>query len=206
MRALLLTLLCQLLVVFPASAEIIDDPVPPADQVFIDIVAVNGSGCAPSGIALTLSPDSKALSVIYSDYVARVGVGASPVEFRRNCQLSLVIHAPDGYTYGVARAEFRGFASLAAGATALLRTDYNFQGHLAGMRQHPFTGPFEDMWYVVDEPDIDVLIYQPCGQLLNLNLNTELRVAAGTSDPRTTTSLMAMEPGPTYRLFWLRCP
>jgi len=213
MRALLLTLLCQLLVVFPASAEgFLDDPAPPPGEVFIDMVAVNGSGCPPGTAALALSSDSRSFSVTFSNYLAGVGVGVGPLAFRKNCQLSVAVHVPDGFTYAIASADFRGFASLATGSTAMLRASNYFQGTpVTSMRQYPFTAPFEDNWHIVDQSDLPALVFHPCGALRNLNINTELRVTAGTSDPATTTSFLVMDsvdggPGATYHFVWKRCP
>lgn len=206
-----LTLFYQFLVIFPASAAgFSDDPVlPPAGQVTIDVVTVNGSGCRPGSAAVVIPPDNSTFTMSYSEYLARVGVGAAPVDFRKNCQLNLFVHPPEGFTYTIARVDHRGYASLAAGATAMQRTSYYFSGMPStDFRMHDFSGAFEDNWHTVDEIDIGTAVYHPCGALRNLNINTELRVRAGISDPATTTSFMAMDStdSATYYLHWRRCP
>jgi len=54
------------------------------------------------------------------------------------------------------------------------------------------------------------LVYAPCGAQRNLNVNTEVRAVAGTSDTKKTTSFIAMEDGDdgmaTLHLGWGTCP
>ncbi|WP_338930659.1 DUF4360 domain-containing protein [Streptomyces netropsis] len=188
------------------------DGVPPPDKVVIDVVAVNGSGC-PAGTAnVTVSPDNTAFTVSYSHYVAQVGVGSKPTDFRKNCQLGLNFHVPQGFTYAVAKADYRGFARLEKGATGLQRAHYYFQGmSQTAFMNHHFTGPVNDDWQTSDTTDIDALVYAPCGAIRYFNINTELRVDAGTSDPTRTTSLMAMDStdgsiNTLYHFAWKTCP
>lgn len=212
--AILLTLLSQFLLISPSSATgFLDLPVPPPDdQIVIDIVTVNGSGCPPGSAAVAVSPDNTAFTVTYSQYLAQVGMGSRPTDFRKNCQLNVAVHVPSGFTYAIARADYRGFASLAAGATAMQRATYYFQGMpMSDFRTHNFSGSLEDNWQTSDETDIAALVYHPCGQLRNLNINTELRVNAGTSNPATTTSFLAMDStdgdiNTTYHFHWDHCP
>jgi hypothetical protein len=212
--AVLLALMTQFFFVSSASAQgFLDDPVPPPnDHIVIDIVTVNGSGCPPGSAAVAVAPDNTAFTVTYSQYLAQVGVGSKPTDFRKNCQLNVAVHVPSGFTYAIARADYRGFGSLAAGATAMERASYYFQGMpQTEFRSHSFAGSFEDNWQTSDETDIAALIYHPCGALRALNINTELRVAAGTSNPATTTSFLAMDStdgaiNTTYHFHWQHCP
>lgn len=212
--AILLTLLSQFFFISPSSATgFLDDPVPPPDDhIVIDIVTVNGSGCPPGSAAVAVAPDNTAFTVTYSQYLAQVGVGSRPTDFRKNCQLNVAVHVPSGFTFAIARADYRGFASLAAGATAMQRATYYFQGMpMSDFRTHSFSGAFEDNWQTSDETDIAALVYHPCGQLRNLNINTELRVNTGTSNPATTTSFMAMDStdgdiNTIYHFHWAHCP
>ncbi|MEV4873964.1 DUF4360 domain-containing protein [Streptomyces syringium] len=195
-----------------APRAVAADGVPPPDKVLIDVVSVNGSGC-PAGTAnVTVSPDNTAFTVSYSHYVAQVGVGSKPTDFRKNCQLGLNVRVPQGFTYAVAKADYRGFARLEKGATGLQRANYYFQGmSQTAFMNHHFAGPFNDDWQTSDTTDIDALVYAPCGAMRYFNINTELRVDAGTSDPARTTSLMAMDStdgsiNTLYHFAWKTCP
>jgi hypothetical protein len=192
-------------IVVPADA-------PPTDKIVIDLVTVNGSGC-PAGTAnVAVSPDNTAFTVTYSNYLAQVGVGALPTDFRKNCQLNLNVHVPGGFTYAVQETDYRGYASLAPGANAIERANYYFQGMPQTVyAQHTFNGPFDNDWETVDKVDIAAMVWHPCGAERNFNINTELRVNKGTSNTSTTTSLMTMDStdgsfSTTYHFAWAHCP
>ena len=163
----------------------------PPNRITIEVVTVNGSGC-PAGTALVEpAADNKTFMVIYSDFLAQAGAGAEPTDFRQNCQLNLRVTVPTGFTYGIARSEYRGFAHLEPGSTGLQRALYYFQGTAETTKAtHTFTSPLSDNWEHVDQPQD--IVYAPCGEKRNLNINTELRVGAGTSNP-STTSFITMD-------------
>jgi hypothetical protein len=191
-----------------AAAEVLDDPAPPpADKVFIDTVALNGTGCRPGTVAVEVSPDNAAFSLTYTQYRAQVGVGAAPTDFRKNCQLNLAVHVPADYTYAISRADYSGLAGLAAGATGMQRANYYYSGQgPTTYHTHPLAGPLEDSWAATHEVGVSDMVFHPCGVVRNLNVNTEVRVSAGTSDPATTTSFLAMNASTVYHFHWRRCP
>jgi hypothetical protein len=183
---------------------------PPPDHVVVDLVTVNGSGCPEGTTAVALSQDATAFTVTYSAYLAQAGPRANPTDFRKNCQLGLRVHVPQGFTYAVAKADYRGYASLARGASAAEQANYYFQGTTptARMRQQ-FTGPYDSDWQRTDSVGVAALAWAPCGAFRDLNINTELRVHRGNSNPAAT-SLISMDSTDTsistlYHLAWKRC-
>lgn len=185
---------------------------PPPVEMTINLITVNGSGCPLGTAAVAVSPDNTAFTVTYSQYTAQVGVGSKPTDFRKNCQLNLKVGVPQGFTYAITQVDYRGFASLEPGATGLERANYYFQGSTAtSYIQHPYAGPLADDWQATDTVELAALVWAPCGELRNLNINTELRVAAGTSDALTTTSFMTMDSTDgslktIYHFAWRQCP
>jgi len=183
---------------------------PPAVPIVVDMVTVNGTGCPANTAAVGVTPDNTAIWVVYSSYVAAIGVGSGPVDFRKNCLLNVRVHAPPGFTYAIAGVDYSGGASLAAGASAVLRTTLFFQGQPApAFVAHSLSGPFDDLWWFSDTVDSAALVFAPCDSQPHLNLATEIRVTLGTSDPATTSSFMAMDGIETaphmYHLVWKRC-
>jgi hypothetical protein len=162
----------------------------PADKITLDVVSVNGSGCPPGTADVVTLPDNTGFRVTYREFLARAGGSANPVDFRKNCQLNVLVHVPQGFTFAIASADYRGRASLAAGATALQRTNYYFQGSADNNYvDHSFAGPFSAVWQTTDETPVTQLVYAPCGESRNLNVNTELRVYEGTVNPTRTSSM-----------------
>jgi hypothetical protein len=190
-----------------------DDPnsAPPGGRITIDVVTVNGSGCPAGTAAVAPAPDNTAFTVTYSNYLAQVGVGAKGTDNRKNCQLNINIHVPGGFTYAIAQADYRGYANLMAGANGLQRANYYFQGMSAtAYVSHTFNGPLYDDWQTTDRTDVAALVWAPCGEVRNLNINSELRVSAGTSNPASTTSYLTMDSTDgslqsIYHLSWKEC-
>ncbi|WP_017558187.1 DUF4360 domain-containing protein [Nocardiopsis baichengensis] len=184
-----------------------EDP-PPPGKVEIDLVNANGSGCAPGTAATSVAPDKTAFTVTYSEYLAQAGGGASPIDRRKNCQLAVLVSVPQGYTYAIARAEYRGYADLADGAEGTQKASYYFQGMPETEAvTHELPGPYQDNWQFNDRAN--VAIYAPCNAERNFNINTELRVDAGDSDPDEL-SFMAMDSTDasittTYVFSWKKC-
>jgi len=189
-----------------------DEVPPPNDHIVIEVVAVNGSGCPAGTTAVAVAPDNTAFTVTYSQYMAQVGVGSQPTDFRKNCQLNVLVHVPQGFTFAIAEADYRGFASLVNGASAMERANYYFQGQpQTTFVSHPLNGPYEDDWQTTDTTDLAALVFAPCGVLRSLNVNTELRVNVGTSNPKKTTSFITMDSTDgsirtVYHFHWKHCP
>ncbi|WP_371659712.1 DUF4360 domain-containing protein [Streptomyces sp. NBC_00280] len=182
---------------------------PPPDKIVIKVATVNGSGCPAGTAAVAVSGDNTAFTVTYSDYLAQAGGNSDPTAFRKNCQLNLLVHVPAGFTYAIASVDYRGFAALQRGASAVQRASYYFQGSSnTAFRNHSYNGPYNDNWQATDTTEWAQLVWAPCGVQRNFNINTELRVNAGTS---TGTSFMAMdstdgEIDTIYHLAWQQCP
>jgi hypothetical protein len=195
--------------VAPAAAA----PAPPfpLTKMLIDVVSANGSGCPLGTADATVSPDNKAFTVTYSEFTAQVGAGAKPLDFRKNCQLALNVAVPQGYTFAIARTDYRGFAHLERGASATQSSTYYFQGEFQTHRtRHDFTGPADGDWQRSDTIGISSLSFLPCGERRYLNVNTELRVNGGWSDRKKTTSMLTMDStdgnlDTVYHVSWKKC-
>lgn len=163
----------------------------PSSRVTLDVVTINGSGCPAGTAALAVSPDNTAFTATYSEYIAEVGSGLALSASRKNCQISLLVHVPQGFTYAIAQADYRGFAELASGATGTQQGQYYFMGDSAtAMSSHVFSGPMSDNWQATDRVAEASLVFKKCGVDRNLNINSSVRVNKGTS---TSASYMAMD-------------
>jgi hypothetical protein len=123
------------------------------DFVTVEVKTVNGSGCPAGTAAVAAAPDRTACTVTYSHFLAQAGASSDPTDFRKNCQLALELNYPRGFTFGVAQADYRGFAHLQRGAVGMEQGNYYFQGMSPTVRKsHSFTGPFSDNWQATRPP------------------------------------------------------
>lgn len=181
----------------------------PSDRVTLDVVTVNGSGCPAGTAAVAVAPDNSAFTVTYSDYTALTGSGVNAVERRKNCQLVVDVKFPQGFTFAVAKADYRGYASLAPGAKAVQKASYYFQGDSAVQAvTHNINAPLDDNWQVTDAADVASLVYSSCTAERYLNINTELRVSPGASGGAASFISMDSLDGSVstqYHLAWKKC-
>lgn len=178
----------------------------PEGRVTAEVIAANGSGCAPGTAAVIANPDKTGFRIRYHDFVAESGGSADPTDRRKNCQVGVLVTVPAGWTFAIAEAEYRGRARLSAGATALQRTNYYWQGSSANSStEETFAGPYNGYWNTSDVAP--ALVYTPCSEQRVLNINTELRVDGGTSPARSVMSMRSSE-GDVDTLFnfsWRQC-
>ncbi|GIE75277.1 hypothetical protein Aph02nite_12270 [Actinoplanes philippinensis] len=185
--------------------------VEPPDDMTISVVSANGSGCPQGSAVVEVSPDNKAFTVSYSKFVAEVGPQSGALDYRKQCQIALNVLIPSGYTYGIARADYRGYARLEEGATASETAFYYFQGmSKTGVSKYQFSGFMDDSWQVTDEIEVEAITWLPCGSSRYLNINTELKVNRGWSN-KSTTSFITMDSSDLnldtiYRVAWKQCP
>ena len=150
------------------------------------VATVNGSGCPKDTAAVAVSQDNTAFTVTYSEYLAQVGGGAPPTAFRKNCQLNLIVHVPAAASPTRSPAPTTAASPRCSrGASGTEKASYYFQGspdtavpnphvrrplrrQLAGHRRRPTGRNWSG---------------RPAESQRNFNINTELRVNAGTSAP-----------------------
>lgn len=174
---------------------------PPTDPITITVLGVNGSGCLPTTTAVAMSADNTAFTVTYSDFV----VQAHGQDARKDCELTIRVNHPLGYTYGVAETDYRGFANLEAGSRGVEAATYHFTGMPTRRSTKTFPGPMSDDWQVTDQPDAGSVVHGPCKERRPLTINVELQV-----NGKSATSFMTMDStdgsvSSKFRLSWLKC-
>ncbi|MCF3101155.1 DUF4360 domain-containing protein [Streptomyces roseoverticillatus] len=190
----------------PGTAAAADDP--PPDRVIIELTTVNGRGCPAGTMAVAVSPDNTAFTLMLGPMLAQVGVGSKPNDDLKQCQVRMMVRSPRGYTYAIDRADYTGMLHLEKGASGTVSVKNNVQGDYSAPMKRTFTGPADESWRISNAPD--PLVYAPCYPS-SVDLNVALRVSAGTSDTSTTTSFLALDSADGYaradfHLAWKRCP
>jgi hypothetical protein len=189
-----------------------DTNAPPDGTVTIQIATVNGTGCPPGTATIAMDPGNSFMTITYSEFMAQVGVGAKPTDMRKNCQVSLGVHIPGGFTYAIAKSDYRGYASIQNGAWGIERANYYFQGMSQSQWiSHTIAGPIVNNWQTTDNVPIAAMVFRPCGENRNFTINTELSVYGGNSNTQATTSWMTMDShdvdfSTVYHFAWRRCP
>lgn len=177
-----------------AAAAPAADPAP-VEQVAIDILAVEGSGCPAGTVTISALPDNAGFQLHHTDYRAAAG--------RRNCHVELAVDAPAGFAYAIMHAGYRGELQVGPGASTALRPTFQFTGRAPLILQrHTFTGPLDGDWQVTDDVEPAARAFSSCEQLQNLHINTDLRAIA--ADPPAQPSWISLAHA-LFEFEWRRC-
>lgn len=158
----------------PVAVADIEDPL---DKVTVELVTVNGSGCPKDTVTVAVAPDNTAFTVTYNAYMAKIGPNLDITLARRNCQAAIKVNVPNGFTFGIVTAEYRGYAKLAKDVSATQVASYYFQNSPdTDRRKHDFKGDFDDSWQANDSTEWAQVVWGSCTEKRLFNINTELRV------------------------------
>jgi hypothetical protein len=101
---------------------------PNPNDVFIKSFTYAGSGCPAGSVANATDASKQVLTLLYDNYVASIGPGTAVTDRRKNCQLNLDIHYPQGWQFSLFSADYRGFEDLDKGVTGQQVSTYYFSG------------------------------------------------------------------------------
>lgn len=205
-RTICAVTVAALAVLLPVSAHADDEETPPpAELLAVNTTTANGSGCRQGTHEVEVLPDNRGFRIKYRQFRAQLGDGAGPADFRKNCQISMQVRVPQGYTYAVVRTRSQGGGDIASAGEGLQRDTYYYAGSpVSQWRTHAFPGGFKGDWETVDDIDPAYRVWVPCREQRQLNVNTELRVKHVPSNPALN-SFMQLQ-SMTYGIAWRRCP
>lgn len=182
---------------------------PNPNEVTIVDVRPMGNGCSPGTVDTMVSPDAKAFTMFFSEFIASGG-GTTPIsEQQKICNIGLTLRFPQGWSYSIVGVDYRGYASLDAGVQGLQASEYWIQG--AGTARarlaSSFFGPYADEYLLKDRLALTSVVWSPCG--VNRSMNIRARVAVQNTD-RNRKGLLTIdsidgEVKHIYGLQWRRC-
>lgn len=134
-----------------------------------------GTGCPGGSASVSLSPDSKSISILFDQYVVEAG-GAKSFD-RKNCNISIPVKVPNGYSVSVFAIDYRGFTGLPSGGRASLSVDYFLAGLGRGVRtSKTFYGPAATDYLKSDSLELNAVVWSACAANTILRANTTMLV------------------------------
>jgi hypothetical protein len=181
----------------------------PVNSVSVRSISYGGPGCVPGTVASVVSQDGQYITLLFSALAASVGPGAKADAARRECNITMVLDHPRGYSFSLVSADIRGFVLLDPGVSGRSRTTYSFPGLSREERtfEASFQGPLVDDYLRHDA--LPASLYSPCTGRSNLQLKTELSLddsnAQGAKGLLTADSADGVLKQ-TFLLDWRTCP
>jgi len=155
----------------------VDAAGPDPSQVYLETLSYGGSGCPAGTVGQSIADDRTTFTLIFDNYVAAAGPGTKITDSRKNCQLNLKLHFPQGWQYSIYSTDFRGYVQLDSGAKGTQKNIYYFQGDTQQVSsQTDFVGPTDRDYLVHDQVGAASTVWGPCGVSASLNINSQVRI------------------------------
>jgi hypothetical protein len=156
----------------PAAAHAAPAPAP-APVITLKVLGAFGSGCPKDTTDAQPTADNTAFSLAYSAF--RV----SGNDYK-SCKVSIRVAVPQGWTYAVTSVINRVTPNLGKQSSAKLQMNAWFTGSpWNASADNSISGPDTDLWTTTSSAG--TLVYAPCNQSFDLNVNNTLRVNGNAS-------------------------
>jgi hypothetical protein len=177
-----------------------------ADNISLGDPQYGGTGCPAGSASVALSPDNSALSILFDQYV--VEAGGSKSFDRKNCNIAIPVHVPNGYSVSVIAIDYRGFVGIPSGGRAQLNVDYFLAGGGRGVRTtKTFQGPYNSDYLKSDSLGLEAVVWSGCGADTILRANTTMLVQSNSRRQTAmgTVDSADVQAGLVYHLQWRSC-
>lgn len=177
-----------------------------ADGIQLGNPQYGGTGCPMGSAAVALSPDQSAISILFDQYVVEAG-GKKSFD-RKNCNIAIPVHVPQGYSVSVFAIDYRGFTGLPSGGRAQLSVDYFLAGQGRGIRtSKTFYGPSSTDYLKSDNLGLEAIVWSGCGADTILRANTTMLVQSNSrrDQAMATVDSADVQAGLVYHIQWRQC-
>ncbi len=153
---------------------------------------VDDRGCQDVTYDVVVSPDGETLSILFDN----MSVSGAPDGRRVQAACSLQIPLPlaPGYSLGVYKVDYRGFARLSTRQIAELKIDYGFGAASGGLQfQRNIIGPIEDDYLFSETIGAGLMSRVGCGSRAKLTLNATLTLNSGRATGESLVTLDSVD-------------
>ena len=143
--------------------------------VFATLVAAPAIAQSQCSASVLSAPDGTSLSILFDDLVVPANG-----QIRKSCTVAAPLNLPAGYSLGVYRVDYRGFAHLSTKETAALVVDYAL-GPKSNGRQFKRTvrGATDEDFLFTENIGAGQMKRAGCGASAVLNVSVELALSGG---------------------------
>lgn len=186
-----------------------DTNAPHPDEVYIVNAVNSGNGCPSGTMAYNVSSDAKAITLMFSDFVASAqgGPWGGSTRVQRHCRADINLRVPQGYSYALFNVDFRGYVQLSnRNASATQAANYSFGSRALEIGRVEFTGPLNQDYVTRRQLGLESLVWSPCGEHKTLTINTEVfATARSLAQSLITVDSIDGQISQTYGLKWRMC-
>jgi hypothetical protein len=198
MKLIYVKVLSALLLTFSIQAN--------ADDIYLGEAGYGGTGCPSGSASVTLSPDQKSLSIIFDEYLVEAGGMERRIK-RKNCNIAIPVHVPQGFSLSIVNVDYRGYVSLPSGAQARFSAEYFFAGRRGPRYVKTFRGETDEDYTITNTLALGALVWSPCGADVNLRVNSSMMARSNryNDEVLATVDSADFNAGIVYQFQWRRC-
>jgi hypothetical protein len=174
-----------------------------ADDISLGEPGYGGNGCPAGTASVTLSPDSKSLSILFDDYIVETTRRRKTV--RKSCNIAVPVHIPQGFSVAVMDIDYRGYNSLPRRAFSRFSVEYFFAGVRGPKFTKTFRGELDDDFTLGNTLTARSMVWSRCGADVNLRVNTSMLVKSRGAEAFSMVDSADISAGLVYHLQWKRC-
>lgn len=159
------------------TASVVYADAPEPGSVSIADISYRGSGCPQGSVAYNLSPDAKAFTVLFDNFI--VEAGEENQRDRKRCNVNLDMNVPSGWSFALFCVEFRGFADLEEGLVGEQTSRFRFgRSWMRPLGKMKLEGSYADDYQKVEQIPLSSYTWTPCdsSRTKRLQLQTEIAI------------------------------
>ena len=154
---------------------------------------VSQADCGGGSYSIVNSPDGTSVSVLFDNFTAQGGQAVAGTA-RTRCAVRIPLNLPAGYSLGVFRMDYRGFAHLETGQIAQLSVDYNAGGTGRGRNYHrALPGAYDGDFVFGENIGAGLMRRAGCGEEAVLSLAATLTVRPNGGSPEAAITLDSID-------------
>jgi hypothetical protein len=161
------------------------------------------NGCPGGSYSVANSPDGSTLSILFDSFVVTKGQGVDAGNERKTCTIQIPLALPEGYTLGVYRVDYRGFAHLSTGQSSELSVDYALGPHNNSRRYHRgIRGAYDGDFLFTENIGAGLMRRVGCGEAAALNVVATLQLQASRHPGEALLALDSVDGAPAGGLIY----
>lgn len=178
-----------------------------ADDIYLGEPGYAGTGCPAGSASVTLSPDSKQLSILFDQYLLEAGGITGRRNDRKSCNIAIPVHVPQGFSVSIFAIDYRGYNLIPQGGQSRFQVEYFFAGQRGPSAQRIFSGPTDSDFTFTNNLQATALVWSACGADVNLRVNSSMTLQTNNRGDQAMSSVDSMDisSGIVYHLQWKRC-
>ena len=146
--------------------------------ILLSSIANAQSGCPQGTFSVVNSPDGSTLSILFDDFSVTAGAGKDTD--RKVCSLTVPLNLAEGYSLGVYKVDYRGFARLFSKQYSELTVDYALGPKNKSRKYNrKVKGPSEGDFVFMETIGAGLMKRVGCGDAAVLNVAVTLQLQSG---------------------------